>query len=74
MVAEYKVAYPSGLKLNSQMFERAGNAETFADSKPLSITMKLQSMNDSGAYSWSIENISAGWLLIAFLVILLFCS
>ncbi len=71
MVKEYKVAFPSGAKLNSQMFDSAIDADKFASKMPLSITMKLQDMNDTGAYSWSIEQFGLGWLLMLIVLVVL---
>ena len=73
MVKDYKVAYPSGAKLNSQMFSCSVNADKFASKKPFSMIMKLEDMNSSGGYSWSIISVGLGWVfLFAIILYLLF--
>ena len=69
MIKDYKVAYPSGMNLKSQMFEDASSARKFASGKPFSMTMKLMDMDDSGAYAWSIESIGIGWIIMVLLMV-----
>jgi len=69
MIKEYKVAYPHGLNLKSQMFDDASSARKFASGKPFSMNMKLLDMDDSGAYTWSIESIGMGWVLMVLLIV-----
>jgi hypothetical protein len=69
MIKDYKVAYPSGMNLKSQMFDDADIARKFASGKPFSMTMKLQEMDGSGAYTWSIESIGMGWVFMVLLIV-----
>jgi hypothetical protein len=73
MVKQWKVAYVSGLYLNSKMFNDKQSALKFAKENLFSMTMRLISMDSQGNYSWKLHNVSLGfWLVLIILIYFLY--
>lgn len=69
MVKKYKVAYPVGFNLDSQMFDTLEEAKKFSSGRLFGMVMKLVKMNESGSYSWAVCHLGIGWYVVPVLII-----
>ena len=73
VVEEWKVAYVSGVYLDSKMFASKSRATNFAKLHSLSMTMQLVTMSGDGSYRWRLHSLGYGfWLIIAAVVYAIF--